>query len=148
MGFAPAPSSLRILLRKSLIATFNAIAKRRFGSRPLPRLPLAIGTTHGAMAVRQMVAAKMAALRTESPEAVTAGLITATTTKTLGGVSPAVFVEETALRGISQQWNPRIAIEVAHSLASELKETLSCRFARLDGGVSAFVTVSALSEDQ
>src|SRR5579872_3445383 len=137
MGLAPAPSSLRILLRKSLIATFSAIAKRRFGSRPLPRLPLAIGTTHGAMAVRQMlavkgsalqtpasrqvVAAKMAALRTESPEAVPAGLITTSRTKTLGGVFPAVFVEQTALRGISQQWNLRIAIEVAHSLASELK---------------------------
>ena len=121
-GEPSAFSSLRILLRKSLIATFNTIAKRRFGSRPLPRLPLAIGTTHGAMAVRQMlpteraalgtatlremVPAKMAALGAQSTYTVPTRLKAAGRAQAIGRVFSAKFVEEStgiAGRGISRQ---------------------------------------------
>jgi len=60
----------------------------------------------GTSARRHMVAAKMAALGTQSTQAVHAGVRTTCWTKALDGVFPAKFVEETsgtAVRRISQQ---------------------------------------------
>lgn len=114
-----------------LIASFSAFAKCCFDSRRLPRLPLAIGATHGALAVRQMlsseraavrtaalremVPAKMAALWAQSTYTVATGLKAAGRAQAIGRVFSAKFVEEsngTAVRGVSQQVVPHTAIGV------------------------------------
>ena len=81
-GEASVLSNLQMLLSRALIASLSEIANRCLASRSLLLLPLAMGATPGATAVRQMlpteraaprtatlremVPAKMAALRTQS----------------------------------------------------------------------------------
>jgi hypothetical protein len=47
-----------------LIASFSVIAKRRFDSRSLQRLPLTMTTTHGATTVRRMLTRECSAVGT------------------------------------------------------------------------------------